>query len=297
MIEGNMKGPYLFVSHVSENRSDAEKIVSELERRNAKCWIAPRDIPAGSSFDDAIAHAIENCSALLLVFSDKCNESDYIRREVTVAGEEQKLIIPLRIEKAEPKKALKIRLSDLHWIDAFVSREQAIDETLSVLHEKSKVPLFEIQKSADKNIFASFLHWKGAANRSEYLRKICILALMELATEILLRLFFGFPNPLEQFARKTSTGFAVLVGLMYVFVLAYAYCCLYAQRFRDFGANAWWAITYYLFFLVALQQFEAISKPENWSQFHLALWIYLVPKFILLLPSSKISGKQRPKFI
>lgn len=121
---------FLFVSHVAENRSSAMEIVDELERRGTRCWIAPRDIRPGKPFDDAISDAIEASRAMLLIFSDLCNDSDYIRREVTVAGESHKTVIPFRIEDVQPRKGLRVRLSDLSWIDGFVSREQAIDEVI-----------------------------------------------------------------------------------------------------------------------------------------------------------------------
>ena len=127
------RGLFLFVSHVSEDRAAALQVVSELERRGLRCWIAPRDILAGKAFDDEIADAIEECRALLLIFSNRCNESEYIRREVTVAGNANKLIIPFRIENAEPKRGLSVRLANLHWIDAFVARESAIDEVLQTI--------------------------------------------------------------------------------------------------------------------------------------------------------------------
>src|ERR1700687_476803 len=120
--------PFLFISHVSEDRMAAMDIVSELERRGIPCWIAPRNIAPGHPFDDEIASALERCRAMLLVFSDQCNESEYIRREVTVAGENQKIVIPLRIEDAQPRRGLRIRLSDLHWLDAFRARDQAFEE-------------------------------------------------------------------------------------------------------------------------------------------------------------------------
>lgn len=119
---------FLFVSHVSEDRSAAMEIVVELERRGLRCWIAPRDVQPGKPFDDEIADAIDGSLAMLLIFSERCNDSEYIRREVTVAGESQKLIIPFRIENAPPRRGLRVRLSDLHWIDGFVSREHAIEE-------------------------------------------------------------------------------------------------------------------------------------------------------------------------
>jgi hypothetical protein len=111
--------PFLFVSHVSEDRAAALEIVDELERRGVKCWIAPRNVGPGSRFDDEIADALDSCRAMLLIFSERCNESEYIHRELTVAGESHKLIIPFRIEDAHPKRGLRVRLSDLHWIDGF----------------------------------------------------------------------------------------------------------------------------------------------------------------------------------
>jgi hypothetical protein len=122
----------LFVSHVSEDAGAALEIVAELERRGVPCWIAPRNLRPGRPFDDEIVAAIVNCRAMLLIFSENCNSNNYIRREVTVAGERGKDIIPFRIENVKPRNALEIRLSDLHWIDGFRSRDRAIDEVVRI---------------------------------------------------------------------------------------------------------------------------------------------------------------------
>ncbi|MGD0026303.1 MAG: SUMF1/EgtB/PvdO family nonheme iron enzyme [Xanthobacteraceae bacterium] len=139
---------FLFVSHVSEDRSAAMAIVEELERRGVRCWIAPRDVRPGRPFDDEIADAIEASRAMLLIFSERCNASEYIRREVTVAGESQKVIIPFRIENAQPKHGLRVRLSDLHWIDGFASRERAIDELVKTFHPPNDEAV--VKAAADK---------------------------------------------------------------------------------------------------------------------------------------------------
>jgi hypothetical protein len=131
---------FLFVSHVSEDRPAALEIVGELEKRGIRCWIAPRNVRPGHPFDDEIVDAIEGSRAMVLIFSGQCNDSEYIRREVTVAGESQKTIIPFRIEDTQPKKGLRIRLSDLHWIDGFVSRERAIDELVASFGTSARAP-------------------------------------------------------------------------------------------------------------------------------------------------------------
>ena len=133
-----MSEPFLFVSHVREDRAAAMEIVDELERRGLRCWIAPRDIRPGMPYDDAIADAIDASLALLLIFSEHCNRSEYIRREVTVAGESRKVIIPFRIENVEPKHGLRVRLSDLHWLDGFASKKDAINELIRTFAEAKK---------------------------------------------------------------------------------------------------------------------------------------------------------------
>jgi TPR repeat protein len=121
---------FLFVSHVVEDRGAALEVVDELERRGVSCWIAPRDVQPGRPFDEEIVTAIEGSRAMLLIFSEHCNDNVHIRREVTVAGESRKLIIPFRIEDAPPRRGLRVRLSDLHWIDGFAMRERAIDQVI-----------------------------------------------------------------------------------------------------------------------------------------------------------------------
>jgi hypothetical protein len=155
---------FLFVSHVEEDRPAALKIVAELESRGVPCWIAPRDVHPGRAFDDEIADAIEASRAMLLIFSERCNEHEYIRRELTVAGESQKLIIPFRIEDAQPRRALRVRLSDLHWIDGFVSRERAIDQVVSEVGlANARITVAERNNPAGSGLFA--LKWLGVLRR------------------------------------------------------------------------------------------------------------------------------------
>jgi hypothetical protein len=62
---------------------------------------------------------------------------------VTVAGESRKVVIPFRIENAQPKHGLRVRLSDLHWLDGFASREMAIDELVKTFPKKKQRPLLK----------------------------------------------------------------------------------------------------------------------------------------------------------
>ena len=60
-------------------------------------------IPASA----AIVSAIEDCHAMVLVFSAHANESPHIRREVERAVSKGKFIVPFRIENVLPSRAME----------------------------------------------------------------------------------------------------------------------------------------------------------------------------------------------
>jgi hypothetical protein len=125
--------PSLFVCHSTEDHQLALEIVGEIERHGLSCWIAPRDVVPGEPYRDEIADAIERCSAMLVVFSEHCNSSMWVPREIAVADDAGKTIITFRIKNAQPKRGLKLSLANLQRVDAFSDREQAIREVIRAL--------------------------------------------------------------------------------------------------------------------------------------------------------------------
>jgi hypothetical protein len=126
-------GVRVFISYAREDIQVASKLVNQLERRGIRCWIDARDYRPGGVFDREVTQAIENCSAMVLVLSSKSNENDYIRREVAMADNSGKLILPLRIENVRPQRGLRKHLQHLRWIDAFKSEPDAVGAAVQVL--------------------------------------------------------------------------------------------------------------------------------------------------------------------
>ena len=61
-----------------------------------RCWIAPRDVPAGSEWAEAIIDAIEHAIVMVLIFSTHSNESRQVRREIELAVSRGLTIMPIR---------------------------------------------------------------------------------------------------------------------------------------------------------------------------------------------------------
>lgn len=115
----NTSAPYdCFISYSTVDQKTAESIVKGLEERGLHCWIAPRDIQAGTSYGQAIISAITECKRMIVVFSSNANASDQVMQEVERAVSKRLTIIPFRIEDVAPSGAMELFLSARQWMDA-----------------------------------------------------------------------------------------------------------------------------------------------------------------------------------
>src|SRR5208282_4899018 len=108
----------LFISHCTADRDQAEAIREACEAHGLTCWIAPRDIVAGTAWADAIVAGINGAAVVLLVHSQAANLSPMVRREIDASAAAHKTIVPVRIDAALPQQGMQFYLSSTHWFDA-----------------------------------------------------------------------------------------------------------------------------------------------------------------------------------
>jgi hypothetical protein len=109
----------VFISYSTQDKLTADAVCAILEAQDIRCWIAPRDVPLGGDWTEALVEAIEACPVMVLVFSRHANDSRQIKREVNLAIEAGKTVIPVRVEDVTPSKSLKFSININHWLDAF----------------------------------------------------------------------------------------------------------------------------------------------------------------------------------
>ena len=109
----------VFISYSSQDMEAAQAICHVLEQNEIRCWMAPRNIPPGSDYGDVIDDAIKSCKAVVVVYSEKAASSPWVTGELNVAFEEQKTIIPFRLDKTPLKGQTRVMLNQRHWIDAY----------------------------------------------------------------------------------------------------------------------------------------------------------------------------------
>ena len=107
----------VFISHSSKDSKTATAICTALEARGHECWMSSRDIKPGENFQGTIVRAIRDSGVMVLVFSANANNSDEIKKEMALASQSKKMVIPVRAEDVLPSEDFTYELATRQWID------------------------------------------------------------------------------------------------------------------------------------------------------------------------------------
>ena len=109
----------VFISFSFSDQAIAENIVNLLiSEYGITSWICTQEIVGGESYKDLIPDAIDVCKAVVLVQSESSIASKEVPKEIGMALEEQKIIIPFRIDTTPLKGRLRYDLNSVNYIDA-----------------------------------------------------------------------------------------------------------------------------------------------------------------------------------
>jgi hypothetical protein len=110
-------GAVVFVSHAALNGEAAMRLVSGVEAAGrARCWIAPRDVRPGYDYRAEIMESIKTATHCVVLVTEAANASPHVLREVSLADQYSKRIIPIRIDDVVLRPELEYLLSGLHWV-------------------------------------------------------------------------------------------------------------------------------------------------------------------------------------
>ncbi len=118
--------PYVFISYSTKNTEVADSVKSELIENGISCWMAPYSIPYGSNYSIEIFDAVANCKVFVLILSEQAMESVFVSKELELAVENCKIILPFQIDEGKLKKNFAFYLCNVQIIHA----ESSVDESL-----------------------------------------------------------------------------------------------------------------------------------------------------------------------
>ncbi|MBT3709126.1 MAG: TIR domain-containing protein [Gammaproteobacteria bacterium] len=126
--------PEIFASYSREDQAQVFPIVDKLRERGLNIWIDQEGIHGAKLWSQEIVNAIESSKVFILFASAKAFHSKNVTKELALASESDKHILPIFIEDAEIPAAMKYQLAGIqHLVHEQGQTDQTADNILRTL--------------------------------------------------------------------------------------------------------------------------------------------------------------------
>lgn len=132
----------VFISYSRKDNDVTRRIVRFLQREGIKIWLDnERLIPGTAVWEEEIETAIKVASAVIVVMSPDSKNSEWVRREVSLADQYHKQIFPLLV-RGDEDSSISLRLITRQYVDLRQREEEGLallGTTLLAYLEEQKI--------------------------------------------------------------------------------------------------------------------------------------------------------------
>ena len=121
----------VFISYSTKEQTMAETVRNVLEKNGIPCWMAPRDIPGGSNYSKEIPVAIRGCQAFVLILSGNAQRSQWVLRELDMAVNCGKVILPFMLEDCPLCDEFNFLLTGAQRYAAYQKKAEAMENLIN----------------------------------------------------------------------------------------------------------------------------------------------------------------------
>ena len=128
-------GQFFFISYSRADTALQRKVVAELRGRGVKVWVDTENLVPGSpAWEREIEKSIRASSGVVVLLSPDSNNSQWVRREISFAEENDKQIFPVHVIGDE-NDSIPLRLSSHQRVDLRRNFTKGIDELADALKD------------------------------------------------------------------------------------------------------------------------------------------------------------------
>jgi len=114
----------VFISYASKDRKRILDLVDRLDAAGVSVWIDQMSIEGATMWSEEIVSAIRNCKVLILAISGNSADSKNVVKELALASEGQKNILPVYLESAEIPESMAYQLAGIQRVEFFDGDEE-----------------------------------------------------------------------------------------------------------------------------------------------------------------------------
>ncbi|MDP6306581.1 MAG: TIR domain-containing protein [Verrucomicrobiota bacterium] len=148
----------VFISYAAKDRTRVLDLVERLRTAGVSVWIDQMGIEGATMWSQEIVAAIRSCKVLILAISENSAGSENVVKEVALASEGRKRILPVYIEQAEIPESMAYQLAGIQRIEFFEGREDAAQQAVIRALAKLGVTVADDANAAAANTPGSASH-------------------------------------------------------------------------------------------------------------------------------------------
>ena len=181
----------VFVSYSNQDYERVMPLVGRLRDAGVAVWVDEGSIDAATLWSESIVEAIAECRVLIMMVSSYSTDSHNVVKEVMIASEGKKTILPIYLEPAEIPAKLKYQLTGIQHIEWFGGGSDEVFDTLKDGLAKrgvtidGKVPVAQTPDQAPKKTTRKLHRAPNRTAQPSSLTKNIALATLAIAFAIL----------------------------------------------------------------------------------------------------------------
>jgi TolB-like protein/tetratricopeptide (TPR) repeat protein len=209
----------IFISYSSLDRAKAEQLIELLTSAGLSVWIDRAGIEAAESWSEAIVEAIDSCKALVVLLSSNSIVSHNVVKELSLASEKRKKILPIDLEPIEIPKSMQyplagVQRTSMQNIDGIIRAlgklgfEATSEPKLTVVKEVDTrkslmiLPFADLSPTGDNEWFADGLV-------SELISALSNVKSLRVSDATMTKDFKNYSGPLSNYARDMNIRYFV----------------------------------------------------------------------------------------
>ena len=114
----------VFISYASEDRERILDLVERLRGAGVSVWIDQMGIEGATMWSQEIVEAIDGCKVLILAISQRSTESENVVKELALASERRKKILPVCLDASGIPKSMEYQLAGIQRVEYVEGREE-----------------------------------------------------------------------------------------------------------------------------------------------------------------------------
>ena len=124
-------GAEVFISYSSLDRDRVMPVVESLRGNGISVWVDEGNIHAADLWSEQIVQAIADCRVMVVMLSQNSTDSHNVVKEVMLASEQKKALLPVYLEPADVPAKLQYQLAGIQHLELYGENEQQVLEDLA----------------------------------------------------------------------------------------------------------------------------------------------------------------------